>query len=102
MAIAYKNENGKMYIVLSDNFDGIFGDKLLLFLETKIREIQNLELDIEKIHYINSDGLESLINIYNMLVGLPDKRISFVKISPKIKEVVEKIGLLNIIPCQSK
>ena len=52
-------------------------------------------INLERVNYINFEGLERLVDIYNIM---RDKKFLIEKAQGNIKEILKKIGLLMLLP----
>lgn len=95
MAIQYKKNKTELIVYVKGEFDYAHGEKLCELIKQNAKEFNKVIINLEGVSYINTDGLQGLINTFN---SLKDKRYLVEKLQDNIKEIFVKIGLLNLIP----
>lgn len=91
MAIQYKKEKDRIVIYIMGDFDGMQGENLLNFIKKISEKFNNIVIDFSKIKYINSEGIEKIVNILNRY---KNNKYYFEGLSKDIKEIFAGIGLI--------
>ncbi len=95
MAIQYKKDKEELIVYVKGELDYDHGEKLYEFIKQKALEFNRIIINLERVSYVNTDGLQGLISTFNYL---KNKKFLVEKLQDNIKEIFAKIGLLNLIP----
>jgi anti-anti-sigma factor len=95
MAIQYKKNKNEIIVYIIGELDYDHGEKLYEFIEQNRSLYNNVIINLERVNYINFEGLERLVDIYNIM---RDKKFLIEKAQGNIKEILKKIGLLMLLP----
>ena len=95
MAIQYKKNKNEIIIYIIGELDYDHGEKLYEFVKQNCSVYSKVIINLERLNYINLEGLDGLVNTYNIL---GDEKFLIEKVKGNIKEIFKKIGLLPILP----
>lgn len=61
MTIKERKEGGKLVVVVEGKIDTNTSPELYEFFQGKLKGVQDLELDLEKVDYVSSAGLRTIL-----------------------------------------
>lgn len=87
-----KLENGKLFIELEGRLDTLTSPEFEKELEAMFSEITELTLDFEKLEYISSAGLRTLLSAQQFMEDNGYPNVKVLHINENIKETFELTG----------
>jgi anti-sigma B factor antagonist len=95
-----KNENGDIFVTLEGRLDTLTSPGLEKELEPALADAKTLTLDVEKVEYISSAGLRTILEAQQFMEekGLPNVKV--INVNKAVAEVFTITGFFMMVDAE--
>lgn len=92
-------EDGRTVLLVKvvGTVDGKSLMEMQAYMESKFNQCKLHALDFSKVDFMSSDGMSLMIKLGDDFRAM-DGRICFIKMNPKIRQILEMMGLISAFP----
>lgn len=95
MTVDFEKNGTALKVAVEGRLDTLSAPELEEQLEPELEDVENLELDLEKLEYISSAGLRVLLSLIKEMEGRGEFRVK--NVTPEVMDVLEVTGFINFL-----